>query len=203
MHANRSLRFLLVSRTGLLTRGFGFLACLALGPANHGSGAPAADSSLEYQIKGAYLYNFTRFVDWPKAFADAADTIRVGVIHQDAQAAAAIVDTIDGKITSSGKTLAVDTFTTLDPSLQDYQIIFVTRSAALEAPELRALIENRPVLLVGETSGFATRGGTISLVLASSTVRCEINLKRAESAGLKLSGRLSSVARLVRDAPRF
>jgi len=60
--------------------------------------------------------------------------------------------------------------------------------------------------LAGALRAFARRivaeRGEGFVDLAGSTVRCEINLKRAEAAGLKLSGRLSSVARIVRDATR-
>jgi len=34
----------------------------------------------EYQIKAAFVYNFTKFVEWPvKCFRDATDPIRIGV----------------------------------------------------------------------------------------------------------------------------
>ena len=36
------------------------LACLLTGAAVSAQGVP-----LEYQVKAAYLYNFTKFVDWP------------------------------------------------------------------------------------------------------------------------------------------
>jgi hypothetical protein len=179
------------------------LVCLLLGVRPSDALAAETDGLLEYRIKGAYLFNFTRFVNWPStAFESPSAPIRIGVLHADAAAAAAVMETINGKATSSGRIIEVRPYTKLDPTFVDCHVVFVTRSAVSELPAIRARIGLQPVLLVGETDDFATHGGIINLVLAGSTVRCEINLKRAETAGLKLSGRLSSVARIVRDSPR-
>ena len=38
----------------------------------------------EYQVKAAFLFNFTKFVDWPEAvFADAHAPIVLGIVGED------------------------------------------------------------------------------------------------------------------------
>ena len=52
-------------------------------------------------------------------------------------------------------------------------------------------------LTVGDTKGFADCGGVINFVLENDRVQFEVNRKAAEQAGLKISSKLLSVAKLV------
>jgi len=36
--------------------------------------APAADERLEYQVKAAFLLNFTKFIEWPASAFDTPDS---------------------------------------------------------------------------------------------------------------------------------
>jgi hypothetical protein len=53
------------------------------------------------------------------------------------------------------------------------------------------------VLTVGDTDGFAQRGGAINFTLQARKVRFEINPAAAEQAGLKMSSQLLKLATLV------
>jgi len=53
------------------------------------------------------------------------------------------------------------------------------------------------VLTVGEGEAFAHAGGVIAFVIENRRVRFDINQTAADSAGLQLSSKLLSVARLV------
>jgi hypothetical protein len=163
--------------------------------------SPSADAALEYRIKSAYLFNFTKFVDWPPvAFAAADARFTIGVLTGDAGAPTglAIANALNGKL-SGPRVIEVRLFEHASPDLQACHLVFVTRAARQELAAVRAALATRPILLVGESEGFAQHGGTINLAVTGDTVRCEINLRQAERTGLKLSGRLASVARLVRE----
>src|ERR1700726_1031090 len=58
------------------------LGLLGVVPSNAGAadGAAAAPAR-EYEIKAAFLYNFTKFVDWPaQTFANAAAPVVIGLL---------------------------------------------------------------------------------------------------------------------------
>jgi len=57
-----------------------------------------------------------------------------------------------------------------------------------------------PILTVGETPGFAERGGVIRLVLEDNKVRFEVNVDAAHQAGLTISSRLLTLARIIQQA---
>lgn len=53
------------------------LLCLASGPAR-------AQVSREYQLKAVFLFNFSRFTDWPpETFADPAAPLVIGILGKD------------------------------------------------------------------------------------------------------------------------
>jgi hypothetical protein len=173
------------------------VAALAAAPARAQSTEPA----VEYRVKAAYLYNFTKFVDWPPAaFNDAAAPFVVAVVDRDGAAAAIITDALRDKTTPAGRRIEVRHLRELSTAAATAcHQIFVTRSAGLEVAQIRAAIGTAPVLLVGETEAFAQEGGIVGFVRMGDAVRCDVNLAGAQRAGIKLSGRLASVARLVHE----
>ena len=63
--------------------------------------------------------------------------------------------------------------------------------------ELLAVARSASALAVGESDGFATRGGVINFFTEDRKLRFEINPEAARSAGLKISSRLLRLAVLV------
>ncbi len=57
----------------------------------------------------------------------------------------------------------------------------------------------RGLLTVGEGDSFVREGGMIGFVIDNRRVRFDINQAAAEAAGLKISSKLLSVARGVKD----
>ena len=164
--------------------------------------APAAPGPAEqlpeYSVKAAFLYHFVEFVEWP-ADAPLPATITIGVLGKDP-----FGDLLDRAILHKvvmGRALAVRRFETVE-DLQPCQILFVSSSEMSRLPQAFALLGVAPVLTVGEADRFARRGGMIGFVFEDDRVRLEINLGAAEAAGLRVSSKLLSVARLVKADTR-
>lgn len=181
-----------IRRLGLVL----LLACPLIAAATDGTDASATIN----RVKAAYLYNFTKFVSWPdQAFGAAQDPVVVGVLDGAGGATVALIThELAGKSTPDGRPIEVRAYGSAAEATAAH-ILFVTRAAGVDAPAARSALADRPVLLVGESPGFAGRGGVINFTVSGDLVRCEINLRSAERATLKLSSRLASVARLVRD----
>jgi hypothetical protein len=60
-------------------------------------------------------------------------------------------------------------------------------------------VKDAPILTVGELPGFAPHGGIIGFVMEEGRVRFEINPKAAKRAGLTLSSKLLSLAKVVTE----
>ena len=178
----------------------GALACgltVLLAPAS----SPAADSgaALEYKVKAGYLFNFAKFIEWPAAAVPATNSpIVIGVLD-DNEALPAIRQVLKDKFVGNHPIEVRSVVSAA--SANDCHLLFVTRAANKAPDELRDSLRSAATLLVGETDQFAERGGMIAFVREEESVRINLNLEAATQAGLKVSAKLSSVARLVKTKP--
>lgn len=163
-----------------------------------------ADAAQEYNVKATDLLYLTRYVSWPRsAFASPTSPFVIAVVAGDAAAQAAIRHALQDKHASDADQRPIELVFVRpgQPLPAHCQIVFVLRSADVPTAELRKLVDDRPLLLVGESAGFAEHGGVINFALVDDNVRLQINLERAEQIGLKLSASLAWNAELVKSKP--
>jgi hypothetical protein len=148
----------------------------------------------EQAIKAAFLYNFTKFVNWPaSAFEDERSPIRVclageGPFHRE-------IDAMVVGESVGGRPLEVHI---ADPtSARRCHVIYFGAGDAARAQRLLAMLKGAPVLIVGEGPAFLSRGGHIAFVREDDRVRFDVNKTGADGAGLTISSKLLRVARRV------
>jgi hypothetical protein len=78
-------------------------------------------------------------------------------------------------------------------------LVFVPRSVEAASLNLGSAADRENTLLVGETTDYAVRDGMIGFVQRGHNIRFQVNLQAAQHAGLKLSGRLASLAEIVQS----
>ena len=156
---------------------------------------PPAPSPTEYEVKAAFLYNFARFVEWPAAaLHDPGAPFVIAILGRD-PFGPILDETVAGK-TVAGRPIEVHRVPRVDDA-RDAQIVFVSPSERANVEAILKALERPGVLTVGDTDGFAQRGGAINFVLQARKVRFEINPAAAEQAGLKMSSQLLKLATLV------
>jgi hypothetical protein len=102
---------------------------------------------------------------------------------------------VKGK-TVGGRAVTVVPVQTAEQSL-GCQILFIASSQDKQSRQIIDTLRNTSVLTVGESEGFLERGGIINFVLQDDRVQLQVNHKAATQAGLHISSRLLSVAKLV------
>lgn len=156
--------------------------------------AAHAEVAAEYDVKAAFLYNFTKFVEWPRsAFADDRGSLRICVVGEDPFGGS--LQEVAGDEVASRKLILLHAARLDDPA--DCQVLFVSRSERKRLSSLLAAVRDAPVLTVADTPGFLEQGGIINFVLEGSKVRFEINQEAAERAGLTMSSKLMRLASRV------
>jgi hypothetical protein len=149
----------------------------------------------EYSVKAAFLYAFGRFVEWPAgALGNAADPFVIGIVGEDSFGD--VLKEIAAKKTLQDRRIVVRRFAMPDDYRPTCQILFVSRS--LSAEQQAAMLkktQGNPVLVVGETPGFAEKGGIINFYAEEDRIRFEINAEAARKAQLRLSAQLLSLGR--------
>lgn len=158
-----------------------------------GCAAVAAEQVAEHDVKAAYLYNFTRFIEWPADIPATNQPFRLCVVA-DAVTTEAVTRTM------AGESVRGRTTETIVPesskAIPDCQILFIGRTVMRRAAPMLEAAKGRPILVVGEAPGFAKSGaGAIEFVREKSRLRFEVNVEVARQCGLSISSRLLQVAR--------
>jgi hypothetical protein len=163
--------------------------------------SPDASDSSEYLIKAGFIFNFAKFVEWPSnAFAQPDSPIVIGILGTDPFGT--IIDKIvqDKKIGTRGFVVKRLKWGADLKELRECKILFIGASERAHMDELVQMLRGLPVLTVGETPGFAERGGVIRFVLEDNRVRFEVNVVAARQADLTISSRLLTLARIIQQS---
>lgn len=162
--------------------------------------AAGAEVAAEYDVKAAFLFNFTKFVDWPpSAFADGRSSLKLCVLGEDPFGRS--LQEVAGEEVGDRKLTVLRAGHLSDPA--GCHVLFVSRSERKRLSEILPAVRNDPVLTVGDADGFLEQGGIINFVLEGSKVRFEINQEAADRAGLKISSKLMRLASRVLPGPRL
>lgn len=180
-----------------LAGGIDWLLCLLLiFTCGSFASSVGGEEPAEHQLKAAFLYNFTQFVDWPAAAFSSIDApFAVAVIGAD-PFEGGLERIMEGK-SVRGRRIVVRHFGSLE-ELGTCHLLYVSRSEDELLPALFQQLAGKSVLTVGETDGFPWAGGTIRFFIQENKIRFEISPASAERARLKISSKLMKLARIFR-----
>jgi len=146
----------------------------------------------EYQVKGAFLLNFAKFVEWPpQTFKTPTDPIVICVLGENPFGPGlekAAQSTVVANRPVSVRRLADG------QQAGQCQIAFVAATERKLSKALLLAAQSASVLTVGESDGFTTNGGVIGFKLDGEKVRIEVNTAAADRAKLHISAKLLSLA---------
>lgn len=153
------------------------------------SAAPGQTSN-EYQVKAAFLFNFAKFIEWP---SDAINGQLVLGILGDDPFRGSVDQIVRGKL-ANGYRLTVRRLKWGD-NLRNCNILFVSSSEQKRLPQILEALRGANVLTVGESSHFNRAGGIIRFFIQDKTVRFEINPDAASQTRLRISSKLMALSR--------
>jgi hypothetical protein len=149
----------------------------------------------EYQVKAAFLYNFAKFIEWPReAFHDPSEPLLVCVLGAD-PFGQALDDVLGGK-KIDGRAITVRRISEVRQS-KGCRILFVSASERKSVLPVLAGMNEAGVLTVGESDNATSGGMIINFVFEGSRIRFAINTAAAERGKLRVSSRLLSLAVVV------
>jgi hypothetical protein len=148
----------------------------------------------EYEVKAAFVYNFTRFVQWPEARA--SGPLDICVMGED-PFGSAIDEAVENK-RIGGREITVTRLSDVEKA-SACEVLFIAPSEHDKVERIVKTLARVPVLTVGDIEDFAERGGMINLTKQGSHIRFEINVDALERAGLRASSQLLGLATIVGD----
>jgi hypothetical protein len=161
-------------------------------------GMCAQSISKEYQLKAAFLYNFTKFVDWPaQRFVSDTSPIVIAIVGKN-PFGTELDSLVSGRLVK-GRPIDV-VFLKSGEDISAAHIVFIPEG---EENRLNAtLFGASGILTVGESPAFSANGGIVCFTLINEKVRFEINQASSDKAGLRLSGQLLKLATAIRKTPQ-
>jgi hypothetical protein len=155
------------------------------------------EESLEYPLKLAFLYNFTKFVEWPSdSFRVPGASLAICVIGNDPFSPDLEAELRTRRVGSHP--VEIKTLKSSD-ELSVCHMVFVPVTEKSQAARIVSGLKGSSTLTVGEIEGFAVQGGIINLTIEENKLHFEVNPLAAERAGLKISSKLLNMATIVKD----
>jgi hypothetical protein len=150
----------------------------------------------EQEIKAAFIYNFTRFIDWPpQAYSAVNAPFIIGVVGND-PVSASLADLVkDEKL--GNHIITVQRFSDLK-QISQCNILFISAEEASRNNKLILSINRRGILTVSDVPDFSKWGGIVRFFKAENRLRLEINPIEAKAAELTISSKLLNISSIYK-----
>lgn len=145
-----------------------------------------ADSLTEDSAKAGFIFNFTKYTEWPSGSGD----LKLCSVSEDALSGK--LESLQG-YTVQGRTIRV-LFPTDPKEWRQCQVLFIAADDAQRVGTVLRSVARYPVLTISDAANFSQAGGIIGLKLRNGRIRFDINHGAAHQAGLKLSSQLLKLA---------
>ena len=150
----------------------------------------------EYQVKAVFLYNFANFIRWPHtAFRNSYAPFNICILGDDPFQQEIDVTVENEKINRHVvKVKRLNNMVNVDRC----QILFISQSETAHFTTILQVIRKRPILTVSDIDDFVNQGGMIQFFKYRKRIRFYIAPNTLKKSGLRASGNLLRVAKIVR-----
>lgn len=155
------------------------------------SPAPAQDDE-EYNIKAAFVYKFTNYIEWGQSLP--GNEFIIGVIGSS-PIKDQLTEIAKNK-TVKDKKIVIRQFNKLE-DIGACHILFIPKKTPFPLNEILAKIAGKGTLTIAEKAGYAHKGADINFVEVDDKLKFEANPKEINAAGLKASSQLLKLAIIV------
>ncbi len=148
----------------------------------------------EYQVKAAFIFNFTQFVEWPEnSFSGNQSPLIIGVLGQN-PFGSFLEETVLGE-KMNGHPLIVKYYNNVE-EVKSCHILFVNLPETNKEEEVNAALKGRSILTVSDAPGFMQAGGMIRFFTKNNKIQFQINLEATKYANLVISSKLLRLAEI-------
>lgn len=154
--------------------------------------APPPPPDTNAKIKSVFVYNFTKYIDWPAPYKQG--NFIIGVLGSTSMLTELSTMAATKKVGS--QTLEVKMFPSPE-AVGKCHILYVSADMASNFKEITNKIKGNSTLLVTEKSGLAKQGAAINFVVQDNKQKFELNKSNAEKYDLSISSTLTSLAIVV------
>jgi len=143
----------------------------------------------DYRFHSVFIYNFTKYIQWPEAY-QSGDFV-IGVLGDSP-----IIQELEKM--ASTKTAGSQKFAIKKmESVADIgkaQIVFIPNARSKNLEEVLAKVGSQSTLVITEKPGLGQKGSGINFILVDGKWKFELNKAATEKSNLKVSSELSRLA---------
>lgn len=151
--------------------------------------------ALEYQVKAAFLFNFTRFINWPPtAFNSPNAPFIIGIIGND-PFGSYIEEIVEGEKVGNHP-IAVQRYHDAK-DVVNCNILFININEPARVKEILSVIDQQNLLTVSDADNFTKLGGEVRFFKEDNKIRIQINLAAAKASQLEISSKLLRIAKIL------
>ena len=145
-----------------------------------------------HEIHTMMVFNFTKYVQWPDQ--DQSGEFVIGVVGNE-EVYKTLSSWYTGK-TKGHKTYVIKKFANAD-EVTDCAVIYIDKTKSGEFDAINSKVKGKGTLIVTDRHGLGTKGSCINFKTVDEKLRIELNQKAIETANLKVSSALTSMAILI------
>ncbi|WP_185152701.1 YfiR/HmsC family protein [Fulvivirga aurantia] len=146
------------------------------------------------KIKALFLYNFTKYVEWPAATALMTPSFRIGVYGEYPNLVKELNNMAATK-KHKDQPFKIINFFSIEDAVPCH-IIYIAPEKTDDITALKRKLDV-PILIVSDEIGAINKGAVINFFYESSKQRMEISPANAEKDNLKVSSQLLGVSKVV------
>ncbi len=154
---------------------------------------PGDSEEANARIKSIYIYNFTKYIEWPENYREG--NFVIGFIGNNS----AILNELS-KMSSTKKVgnqnIEIRNISSVDDNTK-FNIIFILSDNSSQLSEVISKIKGKSTLLVTEKDGLAKQGSGINFVVIDNKQKIELNKTNIEKYKLKIASTLEAMAQKV------
>jgi hypothetical protein len=152
------------------------------------------------QVQAAFIYNFTKYTEWPSQPADADTTHFHLCVVGDNPVTEQLDTAIQGKV-AANRTIQIRHIGN-EANLSGCEVLYVGNVSRQTEERLLAALSAQPILTLGSLPGFLRGQGMVTFVVEDNRVRFDINTRIAEKVNIRFDSRILALARKRIEAPR-
>ena len=156
-----------------------------------------AISASEFELKAVYLYQFTRFVEWPSTAFKSPDDDFVLCVLGDNPFGKSLHPIADRSYKGHSIKLR---YPSSDKETSGCHVLYLDLDNTQRETAILNHLANKPVLTVSSRPGFVERGGNIGFLNIHNNVRFAINRRTSMQNGLESSAKLLELAVRLNDS---
>ncbi len=159
----------------------------------HSGFKPGAVVDTNAKIKAVFIYNFTKYIEWPTNYKSGEFTI--GIVGDSPLYSELTKMTQTKKV--ANQSLHVKKFKSSE-EVSKCHILYLSKDKSSEIGTVVKKLKNNSTLLVTEETGLVDKGAGINFIIKNNRQKFELNKKNVEKYKLKVSSSLEALAFTVK-----